>query len=162
MVFNADQFPSINHKQRVKTHWVMQAIAAICYTIGFLSVYINKNLHGKPHFTSYHGLCGLVCTILLCFVSLGGGLTYYSFRLRSYIRPVLLKIFHAFGGMLLLVIGNITVILGLYTHFFKKFGNESFIFIFSSIIVFSTVVTLRHSISTLKERVLSTFVRNSL
>lgn len=162
MVFNAEQYPSINHKQRVKTHWVMQGIASICFTIGFLSVYINKNLHGKPHFMSYHGLCGLASMILLCFVCCGGGFTYYAFRLRGYVRPVLPKIFHAFGGMMFLIIGNITMVLGLYTHFFKKFGNERLIFIFSTIIVLSTILTLRHSIGTLKERILSTFVRNSL
>lgn len=35
-----------------------QITAVLCIGIGFYSIYRNKELHGKPHFTSYHGMAG--------------------------------------------------------------------------------------------------------
>lgn len=161
-LFEPDYYKSINHKQRVQFHLYLQIAGILCTSIGFVAIYVNKNLAGKHHFKSYHGICGLIMMIFVCLVGVGGCLCYYSFRLRSYIRPVLLKIYHSFGGILALVVGDLTVILGFYSHWFEKNGNKNLIWPIIFAIVLSNVLLLRRSVSTLRERVMSIFVRNNL
>lgn len=161
-LFEPDYYRSINHKQRVQFHLYTQIAAIVCTAIGFVAVYVNKNLLGKHHFKSYHGICGLAVMILVFVVGLGGSLAFYSFSLRSYIRPVLLKIYHSFGGILTIIVGNLTVILGFYSHWYSKNGNVNLIWVIISVLVLSSILLLRRSVLTLKDRVMSIFVRNNL
>lgn len=160
--FDSDLHSSFSHKERVKYHLYCQVAGIICAFIGFIAIYVNKNLYGKNHFTSYHGLSGLLVMIVVAFVGIGGSLTYYSFSLRTYVRPVVLKIFHSGGGILTLIAGGLTVILGLYSHWYQKFGAASLIYPTFFLIIFNTCLILRRSAFTLKERITSTFVRNNL
>lgn len=164
-LFEPDYYKSINHKQRVQYHLYCQLVGISLTVIGFFAIYVNKNLtHKSPvhHFKSYHGICGLIVTIFICVVGLGGSLAYYSFSLRAYIRPVLLKIYHGFGGILALIIANITVVLGFYSNWYRKNGNPHLIWAVIVVIVLNTLLVLRKSMLTLKDRVMSVFVRNSL
>lgn len=161
-MFEPDYYKSISHKLRVQFHLYCQIAGIVCTAIGFVAIYVNKNLAGKQHFKSYHGICGLVMMIFVCLVGVGGSLCYYSFSLRSYIRPVLLKIYHSSGGILSLIVGNLTVILGFYSHWYEKNGNRNLIWLIISVICISTLLILKRSVATLKDRVLSVFVRNNL
>lgn len=44
-------------------HMWIQVAAIVCISLGFLTIYINKNMHAKHHFTSLHGKVGLVNTL---------------------------------------------------------------------------------------------------
>lgn len=99
---------------------------------------------------------------MLGVIGLGGALAYYSLRLRAYIRPVLLKIYHSFGGIVTLVVAHLTLILGFYSNWYRKNGNTDLRWLIISVIILSTVLVLRKSLLTLKDRVLSMFDRNSL
>lgn len=147
----------------MKYHLICQIAGIICATTGFIAIYVNKNLTGHTHhFYTYHGLCGLIVCIMLAVIGIGGALAYYSFRLRAYIRPVLLKIYHSFGGMLVLIVGSLTVILGFYSNWYRKNGNPDLRWFIFPVIVISSLLVLRNSLYTLKDRVMSMFGHNSL
>lgn len=161
-LFDPEYCKSLSHKQRTQFHLYCQIAGIVCTIIGFIAIYVNKNLHGKHHFYTYHGICGLIVVIFVSLVGIGGSLAYYSFSLRSYIRPVLIKIYHSFGGILTVIVGNLTLTLGFYSNWFKKNGNTNLIWIIITVLLLSTLLVLRKSVATLKERVVSTFGRNSL
>lgn len=55
-------------------HLWTQVASIMCVSLGFAAIYVNKNIHGKNHFTSLHGKLGLVTYLLsLTAVSLGVG-----------------------------------------------------------------------------------------
>uniref|UniRef100_A0A7S0WG64 Cytochrome b561 domain-containing protein n=1 Tax=Pyramimonas obovata TaxID=1411642 RepID=A0A7S0WG64_9CHLO len=47
----------------LKLHGLFQAGAALSVAIGLYCIYHNKEIHGKPHFTTYHSQAGLVVLI---------------------------------------------------------------------------------------------------
>lgn len=160
--FEQDYYKNINHKQRVQYHKYVQIAGIICTAIGFIAIYVNKNLHSKHHFKSYHGIAGLIVVILVCLVGLGGALADYSFSLRNYVKPVYIKIVHSFAGILLIIVANLTVILGLYTHWFAKFGNVNLIWPIIVVISINSLLVLRKAVATIKDRVMSTLERSTL
>lgn len=104
---------NLSHQKRVTTHWVIQAVAMVLITIGQSAIYVNKDLNGWPHFQSTHSLFGLVTFLLALGATLGGTLTKYSFQLKSFVKPAMLKVGHGFAGITVYVLAVATIFLGL-------------------------------------------------
>lgn len=66
-------------------HLWTQVAAIVCVSLGFAAIYINKNIHGKSHFTSLHGKMGLV-TYILSLTAVGLGVS--SFRKLGLIQAL--------------------------------------------------------------------------
>lgn len=111
---------NLNHKDKVYVHWILQTLAVISITIGYAAIFINKNLHNKPHFHSYHAIFGTATFSSLFLSIIGGVVAKYNWSLKKYIKPVYAKVGHGFGGILSYVLGSITILLGLYTHWFYR------------------------------------------
>lgn len=143
---------SFNYQKRVTTHWVLQAIALVFITIAQSAIYINKDNYGYPHYQSTHSLFGLVTYLLTLGATLGGVLTKYSFKLRSVVKPAMLKVGHGFAGIAVYVLAISTIFLGINQTWMDsgdmkiKFGIL-FAFIFTTIYVVSK--SFKHSISRL-------------
>ena len=68
---------------------------------GFGSIYLNKEIAGKKHFTSWHGQFGLATCVGVVVAALGGIAAKYSGGfLRNYIRPINTKLYHATGALI--------------------------------------------------------------
>lgn len=117
-----------SYQKRVTTHWVLQATALLCITIGQTLIYVNKENNGYPHYQSTHSLFGLVTYLLTFGATLGGVLTKYSFKLGSVVKPAMLKAGHGFAGVAVYVLGLATIFLGLnqtwtdFNDIYLKFG----------------------------------------
>ena len=62
---------------------------------GFGSIYLNKAIAEKPHFSTWHSRVGLVA-ILAVLLSAGLGIAAkYSSSLRNYVKPINMKLYHA-------------------------------------------------------------------
>ena len=54
--------PIQTRSARVQWHWVLQACTVVATFTGLTIITTNKYLHGSPHYTSWHGMAG----ILMC------------------------------------------------------------------------------------------------
>ena len=67
---------------------------------GFGAIYLNKEIAGKKHFTTWHGTFGLLTVIGVLMAAAGGLVAKYSLLVKNYIKPINVKLYHATGGML--------------------------------------------------------------
>lgn len=137
---------NLSHQGRVRLHWILQAGAAAFIFAGFLVIVINKNLHNKNHFKSWHSVTGLVFLVFVGITSSGGVVTLYSFRLKQYVKPAKMKLFHNLLGVLTFVIGVVTEILGIYTHWFPKHASLSAQVVCTVFIVLGGIFTLESAV----------------
>ena len=67
---------------------------------GFGSIYLNKEIAGKKHFTTWHGTFGLLTCLGVLLAAAGGVLAKYNGWIRNYVRPINVKLYHATGALL--------------------------------------------------------------
>ena len=67
---------------------------------GFGSIYLNKEIAGKKHFTTWHGFFGLLTCLGVLLAAAGGVLAKYNGLIRNYVRPINVKLYHATGALL--------------------------------------------------------------
>lgn len=104
---------SLNHQNRVTVHWILQTSALILITIAQTCIFINKNNLGKEHYQTTHSLFGLTTYLLTVVSSVGGIFTKFSFQLKRFAKPVLIKIMHSFAGLLTYLLAVVTISLGI-------------------------------------------------
>lgn len=137
---------NLSRQGRVRLHWILQASAAAFIFAGFLVIVINKNLHNKNHFKSWHSVIGLVFLVCVGITSSGGVVTLYSIRLKQYIKPAKMKLVHNLVGVLTFVIGVATEIFGIYTHWFLKHANLSAQIVCTVFVVLGAIFTLESAV----------------
>lgn len=147
---------------RVQMHWILQALAASFIFIGFLIIVVNKNLHNKNHFHSWHAIYGLITVIMVGMASTGGVAALYSIRIKQFIRPALIKLIHNIAGIVTYIFGAITMILAMYSGWFTTRDSYSYatqvICIF--LIVVSTISTLQNAVRAAYTRLVQTCQRH--
>ena len=110
---------------KVQIHWVLQVAAMLCTSVGFGVILYNKNLHGKDHFTSWHGCFGLVTMIFVFFQAIQGLTVLYP-QLKFYKAKMSEnKQLHALLGTFVFTLASTTIILGLFSNWFVKNTNEA-------------------------------------
>ncbi|GFR82303.1 cytochrome b561 domain-containing protein 2 [Elysia marginata] len=138
--------PSWSRPDKAWLHAILMGGGMSAVSIGFWSIYYNKVLAGKPHFTSWHGLFGL---ITLCFAAaqcLGGSIIKYYRYVGSYIkiRLVDLKLYHATAGLCNFLLITITFLLSLYSAWAVSNLNWVMWYISAACISSSALVVMTH------------------
>ncbi|XP_031352175.1 cytochrome b561 domain-containing protein 2-like [Photinus pyralis] len=110
----------LTHKGKVRAHWIIQGVAISLSVSGYIIVYVNKDLNGKRHLHSWHGIFGFVSIISCIPVIVSGVTALYNYRLKSYISPVNNKLIHRICGVFTYSVGFATMLLSLYTHWFQR------------------------------------------
>lgn len=106
----------LHRKNRVTMHWILHTTGLSLMLIGLIIIVVNKIEHDKPHFATPHSILGLI-SIILAILTAGFGIVTNNTRwLYPRVRPVLLKILHAFGGISVTILLLATLITGLYTR----------------------------------------------
>ncbi|KPP66783.1 cytochrome b561 domain-containing protein 2-like [Scleropages formosus] len=113
LVFSPDCSPiwKLSHKTKGRCHWVLQALAVVCATLGSMAVFYNKRLNVKPHFSTWHGVLGLV-TVCCAALQLAGGLPLMYHKLAKGWSLAKLKRYHAASGMVVYLLGCGSILLG--------------------------------------------------
>ena len=147
----------MTHHKRVTIHWVLQAIALAFITIGQTAIYVRKAEKGKSHFTTLHGIMGLITYLLTVASSLGGVFTLYSFQLRTFVKPIAIKIIHSLVGILTYLIGVATIGTGIYSRsWMHRVEHDSWVLPMMIIIMICTTpYVLCKSVVLLKTRFLN-------
>lgn len=111
------------HKTKGRIHWMLQCLCMTCAAAGFVVIVYNKELNGKPHLTSWHGLLGL---ITLCVVGLQSmaavPLIYHSLAKGWSLAK--LKRYHAASGLVTYLFGSVSLLLGLCSTWFTAAVSE--------------------------------------
>ena len=118
---NSSLIPTAPRAIKVKYHWILQVMAALCAIGGFLAIFINKNRHEKPHFVSWHGLLGGITVFMACFQAcMGTGLLYPTLPIFKKLTLAFMKKCHALSGTLIFMLSCLVVFLGFYSNWFVK------------------------------------------
>ena len=113
-------FPTTPRNEKIQLHWILQCFGMTSALFGFGAVFLNKEIHERKHFTSWHGLFGLCTCVGAVLALLGGIAAKYSQSLKTWIRPVNLKMYHATGGMIVFLLAMTTLTLAVYSNWFKN------------------------------------------
>ncbi|XP_051549764.1 transmembrane reductase CYB561D2 [Myxocyprinus asiaticus] len=120
LLFNPYSSPvrKLKHKTKGRLHWILQCLCVSCATVGLITIFYNKSLNGKPHFTSWHGLIGVITVTVVVVQSLGGLSLLYP-KLAKGWSLAKLKRYHATSGLLTYLLGSTSLFLGLCSVWFS-------------------------------------------
>jgi len=105
---------------KVQLHWILNMFSILAAAGGFGSIYLNKEIAGKKHFTTWHGKFGLATCVGVILAALGGLAAKYSGNLRNYVRPINIKLYHATGALVVFSMAMTTICLACYSNWFRK------------------------------------------
>lgn len=106
-----------DRRVKVTWHWVLNFIGLICVVFGFISIFYNKVLNGKPHFTTWHGCIGLAAIIYGILQAVGGIFAKYT---PKGMKPVDMKIYHATSATLMISLASAAMALGMCSTWYTK------------------------------------------
>ncbi|XP_066585699.1 transmembrane reductase CYB561D2-like [Prorops nasuta] len=109
-------------RYRVTVHWILNSLGLGFLAIGFIIIVVNKVNQEKSHFVTTHSQLGLTTLIITALVSAFGILANNTNWLYPKVRPVLIKVSHAFAGIFLTILLLATLINGTYTRWWP--GGE--------------------------------------
>ncbi|KAF1391708.1 hypothetical protein PFLUV_G00044900 [Perca fluviatilis] len=111
------------HKTKGRVHWILQCLCVSCAVLGLTAISYNKHLNGKPHFTSWHGLLGLLTVCVVGLQSLAAvPLIYHSLAKGWSLAK--LKRYHAASGLVTYLLGSASLLLGLSSAWFTASVGE--------------------------------------
>lgn len=88
-----------DRKLQVRSHWILQLLMIVCSLGGLLAIYLSKEERGKPHYTSWHGLLGLITVISCCAQALAGVVLIYPSIIKRFVSLAQAKIYHSVYGL---------------------------------------------------------------
>lgn len=151
-----------NHKQRVTLHWTLQILGGCLIASAFAVIIASKNSKGKPHFATWHGTIGLVAIIGSALAIFGGLVAKYSFPLRKIIRPVTVKVLHSLLGVIVYILMIFTILLGVYSNWFKRNSSFTGLVVSNVIILFIIQYVLVQPIQMIYGRFKNIYLRSNL
>lgn len=90
-----------------------QCVSGLLILLGFLSIFLNKAQHGKPHFTSWHSLGGMFTCVLVVKILIGGLLSKYPRPVKSLFTVSAIRRIHALFAGVVFSLAGFTIALGL-------------------------------------------------
>ena len=106
----------VSRVNRVTLHWILHTLGLGLVLIGLIIIVVHKTIDSRPHFATPHSILGLISIILAFLTAAFGIVTNNSRWLYPRFRPVLLKIVHAFSGIVVTILLLATLITGTYTR----------------------------------------------
>ena len=106
-------------KTKTKFHWITQVLALTCALGGVAAIYYNKELNGKPHFTTWHGLLGICSVGYVAIQAVAGVFLLYP-KLARGLTLAQMKMYHATSGLLTFMLVSGSLVLGMYSTWFTS------------------------------------------
>ena len=152
MVFNKESslFLNASRESKVLAHHCLQVFAIVSSMLGFAAIYVNKERNEKPHFTTWHGLLGVITVCAIPLAAVGGNIVKYK-GLRDIIKVkqslAELKIMHATGGLIVFTLVMTTLMLGLYSEWYTSQVNEILWYASMLCVSFMAVIVMNQVVS---------------
>lgn len=134
----------LKHPIRLRVHWITLSLAISLIIAGFAVIIYNRASGDGQHFSTEHGLSGVIATIFAFVTAINGLPVLYSAKLREYLPPNINKLIHGFLGFATIVTGTAATITGYYTGWFQNRSTESaFIVCFLITVIISIWLVVR-------------------
>lgn len=130
------------HKTKGRVHWLLQVLCVCCAVLGLAAIFYNKQLNGKPHFTSWHGLLGLL-TVCAAGAQSAAAVPLVYHSLAKGWSLAKLKRYHAASGLITYLLGSGSLLLGLCSAWFTGSVEESAWYLSALAPALSTVVIMK-------------------
>uniref|UniRef100_A0AAQ4RUX7 ascorbate ferrireductase (transmembrane) n=1 Tax=Gasterosteus aculeatus aculeatus TaxID=481459 RepID=A0AAQ4RUX7_GASAC len=147
---------TLPHKTKSRAHWILQCLCVTCAILGLAAIVYNKHLSGKPHFTSWHGLLGVIAVCAVALQSLAAvPLIYHSLAKGWSLAK--LKRYHAATGLVAYLLGSGSLLLGLRSAWFTGSAGEHTWYLAAACCAFNALVVMNQvsSAYTAKKRLQS-------
>jgi len=135
-------------------HWILQAIGLIFILTGVGLMYNVK----KHHFRSTHAILGLSSVVITCVVAIFGYPVWIAWKLRRFVRPVIVKNLHSFLGTAGFVIGMTSQCYGYKKNWLNYVTQVKYIDEFALILTaLITILSLRSALVSLCRQIVTIF-----
>ncbi|XP_072942987.1 transmembrane reductase CYB561D2-like [Epargyreus clarus] len=121
------------HQDKKICHWVMQILGSIIALAGGIIQITNRNI--IRHFSTAHGVLGLIAMILTVLSLVGGVFNIYSSRLR--LNVTLVRICHMTLGCLVIITAFLALCLAFHIVYRAVMGNAN-----ATLLIALTVLSL--------------------
>lgn len=125
LLFSPDSSPvaKLKHQTKTRLHWILQSLCTCCAVLGFCAIFYNKQVNSKPHFSSWHGLVGLITVCAVTLQSVGALPLLYHKLVKGW-SLAKLKRYHAASGLLVYLLGSSSLLLGIYSSWYTASVNN--------------------------------------
>jgi len=122
IIFSPESSLFLNSRpsDKVQLHWILNLFSLFGALGGFGAIYLNKEIVGKKHFTTWHGTVGLAAIIGLLVAAAWGLAAKYSIKLSKYMRPINTKLYHATLALIVFCLGMSAISLACYSAWLRK------------------------------------------
>ncbi|KAM0736541.1 hypothetical protein ACS0PU_006190 [Formica fusca] len=148
VVLTGDNFltNSLSRRANKHLHWILQAVGLIFNLVGVGLMYNAKT----AHFLSIHGITGFTSLVIVCTVTIFGYPVWIAWKLRKFVRPVVIKFLHNFLGTAGFVIGMVSQCYGykkkwIYQTTKQEYANDVLLILTALI----TILSLRGALVSL-------------
>ncbi|KAF4093522.1 hypothetical protein AMELA_G00002980 [Ameiurus melas] len=158
LLFSQHSSPAgkLKHQVKSRLHWILQCSCVSCALLGLGAVVYNKNLNSKPHFSTWHGLVGMV-TVCVVAVQSVAALPLVYHKLAKGWSLAKLKRYHAAAGLVTYLLGSASLILGACSTWFTSSvgGNAWYVIVLCPVVAALTVMSQVTSAYMAKKRLQS-------
>mmetsp|Transcript_32203 Transcript_32203/g.85911 ORF Transcript_32203/g.85911 Transcript_32203/m.85911 type:complete len:146 (+) Transcript_32203:341-778(+) len=111
MAGNATLIKKIGGPVNTRIHGYLMSSAAAIALFGWYVIYTNKDMYGKPHNTTVHAWCGIIC--LVGYASIGPFAYFALSPDWGFLRTnQTVRAGHKYGGRVLTALAWVTCLLG--------------------------------------------------
>eukprot|EP00117_Sycon_ciliatum_P027256 scpid99095/ scgid22188/ Cytochrome b561 domain-containing protein 1 len=115
---NHPLYASAKLSSKVTIHLLSQLVAVSSALIALATIITNKDNNKADHFTTRHGLIGLITCIAMVGATSGGVLANNTQLVKAFIKPAAMKSIHAFAaGCAVYPLAMTTIVLATYSNF---------------------------------------------
>ena len=101
-------------------YWLLHSTGLILMTIGLIVTIVNTENRNREHFASADSIFELVTFVVTCVVTFFGILATKARYFYPRVRPVVFKVIHNYGEILMVVLLISMIINGTYTNWIEK------------------------------------------
>ncbi|XP_015602581.1 uncharacterized protein LOC107271290 isoform X2 [Cephus cinctus] len=105
-------------------HWVLLLVGSVFSIVGTAYGYHGNALRNRPHFSSTHGLTGIISVGLVIIAAVLGLPALFAGKLRNIIKPIINKFSHNLLGTASFVVGMVSQCYGYNTGFMRRLSPE--------------------------------------
>ena len=143
---------SLSHRVNKHLHWILQVVGVILTLVGVGMKYNAKSVH----FLSIHSITGISSLVIICIVTLLGYPVWIAWKLRKFVRPMIIKFFHNFLATIGFIIGMVSQCYGYkktWVHHEMEMKHADDMLLILTILI--TILSLRGALNSLYRQAIS-------